>query len=263
MRVKESAGRIWNYELLTIEDKVEVGGQTVTTSRGVTVGKSIGAVLLLLLGYRLLICLSRRVERQLVRRFDLGEEQAKTLRRWVNALGMVALLMLTLNLARIPLTVFAFAGGALAIGIGFGTQTLIKNLISGMIVLVERNVRVGDIIEVEGITGRVTAVDVRSSTVRAADGVESMIPNSMLLEQKVTNWTLTDAHLRRVVKVGVAYGSPVREVARILADCAERHGSGAQGSCAARSCSRTSATTPWCSASTSGSSSRPPRMRSA
>ena len=122
----------------------------------------------------------------------------KTLRRWVNALGMVALLMLTLNLARIPLTVFAFAGGALAIGIGFGTQTLIKNLISGMIVLVERNVRVGDIIEVEGITGRVTAVDVRSSTVRAADSVQSMIPNSMLLEQKVTNWTLTDAHLRRV-----------------------------------------------------------------
>jgi len=59
--------------------------------------------------------------------------------------------------------------------------------------------------------------------VRAADGVESMIPNSMLLEQKVTNWTLTDANLRRVVKVGVAYGSPVRDVARILTECAERH----------------------------------------
>jgi small-conductance mechanosensitive channel len=223
VRVKEIAGQIWNYELFTIEDTVEVGGKTVTTSRGVTVGKSIGAVLLLLLGYRLVGFLSRRVERQAVRRFDLGEEQGKTLRRWVNALGLVALLMVTLNLARIPLTIFAFAGGALAIGIGFGTQTLIKNLISGLLLLVERNIRVGDIIEVEGVTGRVTAVDVRSSTVRAADGVENMIPNSLLLEQKVTNWTLTDAKLRRVVKVGVAYGSPVREVARILAECAERH----------------------------------------
>ena len=223
VRVKEIAGQLWNYELFTIEDTVEVGGKTVTTSRGVTVGKSIGAVLLLLLGYRLVGFLSRRVERQAVRRFALGEEQGKTLRRWVNALGLVALLMVTLNLARIPLTIFAFAGGALAIGLGFGTQTLIKNLISGLLLLVERNIRVGDIIEVEGVTGRVTAVDVRSSTVRAADGVESMIPNSLLLEQKVTNWTLTDAKLRRMVKVGVAYGSPVREVARILAECAERH----------------------------------------
>ncbi|MGZ9066625.1 MAG: mechanosensitive ion channel domain-containing protein [Burkholderiales bacterium] len=223
VRSKSLAQDIWNYELLTIEDKVEVGGQTVTSSRGITVGKSIGAILLFLIGLRLMIFLSARMERLLVRRFSVGEQQAKTLRRWANVLGVLALLMITLNLARIPLTVFAFAGGALAIGIGFGMQTLIKNLISGMIVLVERHVRVGDIIEVEGVTGRVTAVDIRSSTVRGFDGVESMIPNSSLLEQKVTNWTLTNAHLRRVLKVGVAYGSPVRTVERILEECAGRH----------------------------------------
>lgn len=223
LRLKETARSVWDYELLAIEDKVEVAGKTVTTSRGVTVGKSIGAVLLLLLGYRLLTFLTRRSEGLLMRRFQLGQEQAGTLRRWTNAFGLLALLLLTLNLAQIPLTVFAFAGGALAIGIGFGTQTLIKNLISGMIVLVERNIRVGDIIEVEGVTGTVTAVDVRSSTLRGFDGVESMIPNAMLLEQKVTNWTLTSAKLRRVVKVGVAYGSPLRDAARILARCVERH----------------------------------------
>jgi small-conductance mechanosensitive channel len=120
-----------------------IAGESQTTSRGVTVGKSIGAVLLLLLGYRLLTFLTRRSEGLLMRRFQLGQEQAGTLRRWTNAFGLLALLLLTLNLAQIPLTVFAFAGGALAIGIGFGTQTLIKNLISGMIVLVERNIRVG------------------------------------------------------------------------------------------------------------------------
>jgi hypothetical protein len=158
-----------------------------------------------------------------MRRLQLGQEQADTLRRWTNAFGLLALLLLTLNLAQIPLSVFAFAGGALAIGIGFGTQTLIKNLISGMIVLVERNIRVGDIIEVEGVTGTVTAVDVRSSTLRGFDGVETMIPNAMLLEQKVTNWTLTSAKLRRVVKVGVPYGSPLRDAARILAQCVDRH----------------------------------------
>jgi small-conductance mechanosensitive channel len=128
-----------------------------------------------------------------------------------------------LDLARIPLSVFAFAGGALAIGVGFGTQTLIKNLISGVFILFERQIRVGDVIELDGATGTVTAVDIRSCTVRGFDGVESVIPNSMLLEQRVTNWTLSNATLRRSVSVGVAYGSPTREVARILAECATQH----------------------------------------
>jgi potassium-dependent mechanosensitive channel len=220
-RLRVTGEHIWNYELLTFEDKVEIGGKIVTTSRGVTVGKSIGAILLFLLGCRLLVFLSARIEKVLVRRFGMDPEQGKTLRRWANALGVLVLLLLTLNIARIPLTVFAFAGGALAIGIGFGTQTIIKNLISGLMVLLERQVRVGDVIEVEGVTGIVSAVNIRSSMVRGFDGVESMIPNAMLLEQKVTNWTLSNRNLRRVIKVGVAYGSPSRDVERILAQCAQ------------------------------------------
>jgi small-conductance mechanosensitive channel len=215
---------IWDYELLTIEDKVEVAGQTLTTSRGVTVGKSIGALLLFLVALRLMTFLSLRTERMMVRRFAVSHEKAKMMRRWVNAFAIILVLMITLNLARIPLTVFAFAGGALAIGIGFGMQTLIKNLISGVIVLFERHVRVGDVVEVDGVTGKVTAVDIRSSTIRGADGVENLIPNAALLEQKVTNWTLTNTDLRRVIRISVAYGSPVRAVADILEECATRHG---------------------------------------
>jgi potassium-dependent mechanosensitive channel len=217
------AQTIWDYELLTIEDKVEVGGQTLTTSRGVTVGKSVGALLIFLVALRLMIFFSRRIERLMVRRFEVNEQKAKMIWRWVNAFTIMVVLMIALNVARIPLTVFAFAGGALAIGVGFGMQTLIKNLISGVIVLLERHVRVGDVIEVDGVTGTVTAVDIRSSTVRAFDGVESMIPNAALIEQKVTNWTLTNAHVRRTVKIGVAYGSPARRVAQILESCAMRH----------------------------------------
>lgn len=222
-RLSVGARHVWDYELLTFEDKVEVGGKVVTTSRGVTVGKSIGAIVPFLLGLRLLAFFSAQCEKLLVRRFGVGEEQGKTLRRWANALGMLALLLLTLNIARIPLTVFAFAGGALAIGVGFGMQTLIKNLISGMIVLLERQVRVGDVVQVEGVTGIVSAVKIRSSTVRGFDGVESMVPNSILLEQKVTNWTLSNSRLRRSIRVGVAYGSPVEAVEHILAQCAQAH----------------------------------------
>jgi potassium-dependent mechanosensitive channel len=142
----------------------------------------------------------------------------------VLALSAVVLLLLTLNLARIPFTVFAFLGGALAIGFGFGTQTLIKNLVSGIVVLMERQVRVGDIVEVENVSGIITAVNLRSSTVRGFDGVEAIVPNSVFVENKVTNWTHSDRKVRRIIKVGVAYGSPVRQVAELLQDCAKRHG---------------------------------------
>jgi potassium efflux system protein len=218
------AKRIWNFELFAVEDTIDVGGQKITTSRGVTIGKSVGALLLFVLGYWLAARLARYFERLLIARFAIAPAQARTVRRWALALWAFVLLALTLNLARIPLTVFAFLGGALAIGVGFGTQTIIKNFISGLIVLMERQVQVGDIVDVDGVTGTVTEVNLRSSTVLAFDGVEAMIPNSSLLENKVTNWTHTDNRVRRVVKIGVAYGSPVREVADLLLDCMQRHG---------------------------------------
>jgi small-conductance mechanosensitive channel len=88
----------------------------------------------------------------------------------------------------------------------------------------ERKVQVGDTVDVDGVVGRVTSVDIRASTVLGFDGVETMIPNATFLETKVTNWTHTSATLRRSVRVGVAYGSPVARVRDILAECAEHHG---------------------------------------
>jgi potassium-dependent mechanosensitive channel len=218
------AGKVWSFELFAVEDSVEVAGQKVVTSRGVTVGKSVGALLLFLAGYWLSVVSSRRVQRVMVERFAIGAHQANVIRRWLLALTTFILLVVTLNLARIPLTVFAFLGGALAIGVGFGTQNLIKNLISGILILLERKVVVGDIIDVDGVVGKVTAVDIRASTVLGFDGVETMIPNSIFLEQKVTNWTYSNARLRRSIRVGVAYGSPATRVRDILGECAERHG---------------------------------------
>ena len=107
---------------------------------------------------------------------------------------------------------------------GFGTQTIIRNFISGMIVLMERRVQIGDVIELDGITGTVTSVDLRSTTVSGADGLETIVPNSMLLEQKVTNWTLSNRSVRRSVSVGVAYGTPMRKAAELIEETARRHG---------------------------------------
>ncbi|MRR56133.1 MAG: mechanosensitive ion channel [Deltaproteobacteria bacterium] len=216
--------RVWRFELFTIKDSMEVAGQKVVTSRGITVGKSVGALILFIVGYLIAAFLGRRVQRILVARFGVGMHQSNVIRRWLLALTIFILLIITLNLVRIPLTVFAFLGGALAIGVGFGTQTHIKNFISGILILLERNIKVGDTIDVDGVVGRIVTVDIRASTVLGFDGVETVIPNSTFLENKVTNWTHTNARLRRIVRVGVAYGSPATRVRDILAECGNDHG---------------------------------------
>ena len=223
LQVVQTLKRVWDFEMFAVEDSTLIDGKTVTVTYGVTVGKSIGALILFLLGYWLFSLLSRHLQRLMVRRFGVNEQMASVMRRWAMISLAVALIIFILNLARIPLTVFAFLGGALAIGIGFGTQTIIKNVISGIIILFERKIRVGDIIALGGMTGHVIAVDLRASTVRGFDGVEALVPNSSFLENQVVNWTYSNPRIRREIRIGVAYGSPVREASEIIVGCANEH----------------------------------------
>jgi small-conductance mechanosensitive channel len=215
--------QIWKYELFAVEDVSEVDGRRVTVSYGVTVGKSVGALLLFLCGYWLFSRLVRKLQDVLVRRFGIDPQVAQVIRRWAMILLAAMLLIFVLNLARIPLTVFAFLGGALAIGVGFGTQTIIKNFISGIIILFERKIRVGDTIELQGMTGQVTAVDLRATTVRGFNGVEALVPNSSFLENQVINWTYSNQQIRREIRVGAAYGSDTRQAEALLLAEANRN----------------------------------------
>jgi small-conductance mechanosensitive channel len=149
---------------------------------------------------------------------------ARITRRWLQVMLVAVLFVLALDIVKIPLTVFAFLGGALAIGFGFGAQNLLKNLMSGVMLLVERPLKVGDIVEIGGIVGTVTNISIRASTIRAANGIETLVPNSTLIESNVTNWTLSNPRVRRDVRLGVAYGSDTRKVSDTLLSVAERHG---------------------------------------
>lgn len=216
--------KLWNFEVMSFEDKVEVGGQIITGSIPITLGLLLRALLFFVIGYRIASFIAKRIQTSLVARGHLAEAQARTLRNWAMIVVGLFLALGTLSFLKIPLTVFAFFGGALAIGLGFGMQTLIKNFISGIIVLAERKVRVGDILDVDGIVGTVTEVNTRSSIIRGADDVETMIPNSAFLENRVTNWTLSSSKIRRFLRVGVAYGTPPEKVMDILTESAGRHG---------------------------------------
>ena len=216
--------KIWAFEVTSYVDKVEVDGQTITGKIPVTLGMLLRALLFFIIGYWIASKIANRIEAILVTRGHLAETNARMLRNWLMIGVGVFLAIGTLSFLKIPLTIFAFFGGALAIGLGFGMQTLIKNFISGIIVLAERKIRVGDILDVDGIIGTVAEVNTRSSIIRGADDVETMIPNSVFLENRVTNWTLSSSKMRRSIRVGVAYGSSPQQVMEILTDAAARHG---------------------------------------
>lgn len=220
----DTARAAWNFELFTVQDTIEVDGQQVTGSRGITVGKVASAILIVVVGFFVLRLAVRLIGHVAEQRWKANPNEVRLLGKWLVALGMVILVLISLEMVKIPITVFAFLGGAIAIGLGFGMQNLLKNLISGVMVITERPFRLGDTVEVGGIRGEVTDVNLRACTIRDINGIETLVPNSTLIEQNVTNWTYTSRKVRFTVRVGVAYGSPVREVAELLKGVAERHG---------------------------------------
>ncbi len=224
--LKQSGGlalKAWNFELFAVEDTVLVEGQKVTTERGVTVGKILLAILILTVGILLTVRFGRLTYRIAIRRFRAQESVAALAEKFFLIIFSAIAVVIAFTTVRIPLTVFAFFGGALAIGVGFGAQNLINNFISGVILLIERPIKLGDIVDVDGVRGRVVSVGSRCCQVRRNDGIDLLIPNSAFLEKNVINWTLSDPLLRFSVEVGVAYGSPVEQVRALLEKAASSH----------------------------------------
>ncbi len=219
-----TARGLWNYELFIAEDTIEVDGKKVTGYSSITVGKVLRAILFFSVGVLLSLWLARLSEKIVVHRFKYDAARARILRKWFYTLSLLILLVVVLTWVNIPLTVFAFLGGAIAIGLGFGMQNVLKNLISGLMLLFERPFQPGDLVEVGPLKGNITEIGIRSSTIRDVNGVDTLIPNSQFVEQSVTNWTYDSPKVRFCVRVGVAYGSPEGEVAELLADCVRRHG---------------------------------------
>ena len=140
--------------------------------------------------------------------------------RILYVVALAIIFMTTLSMINVPITAFAFLSGAIAIGFGFGAQNIINNFISGWILMGEKPIRIGDFLEVEGVKGVVEEINTRSTRIRRVDGVHMLIPNSKLLENTVTNWTLRDKLVRGTVAVGVAYGTDCKSVKRIMLEVA-------------------------------------------
>jgi len=223
IKVTQAVPAVWNFELITVDDTIVVEGREITGKRSVTLGKLVQVLLILVLGLWLTGRISAYARRRLLARYS-GDESAALLWLRLASIGMgIGLVVLALLTAHIPLTAFAFMGGALALGIGFGAQNILNNFISGMILLVEKPIKLGDIVEVDGIRGRVHDIGSRCCQVQRFDGIDMLIPNSVFLERTVTNWTLSDQLLRFSVTVGIAYGSPVETAMRLIREAVTEH----------------------------------------
>ena len=202
---------IWNLELWVIDE------------HGVTVKKMVMALIILLVGFIFVKRVILFWIRGLLSRVHMKETTTAAVEKIINYFIVFLLVLFALRVVNIPLTLFTFLGGAVAIGVGFGAQNLINNFISGFIVMAEQPIKIGDLVEIEGTFAMVEEIGARCTRIRTGANVHILVPNSSFLEKNIINWTLSDKEVRAQVTVGVIYGSPVREVERLMLQVADEH----------------------------------------
>jgi small-conductance mechanosensitive channel len=212
MEVLEAVRQFVNLRLFTI------GGQDVTLS----------TLLVCFLIFILSLFVSALVQRlltvHLFQRLRIGSGPAYAIRRFTHYTIVALGLLVALTTANINLNAIAIVLGFLSVGIGFGLQNITSNFISGLILLFERPVSVGDLIEVGGHLGRVSEIRMRATLVNTLDNVTIIVPNSSLIENEVVNWSHGDAKVRLHVPVGIAYGSDMEKVRDAMLRAARGNG---------------------------------------
>ncbi len=152
----------------------------------------------------------------LAHRNKLDETRRRTFDRFIGNFAAIVVFIIALYIVGIPLTAFAFLGGAAAISIGFGAQDVFKNLMGGIMLTLNRTFRIGDIIETSGVCGTVSDVGMRCTIIRTFDEKEVIVPNADLTANRLTNWSLSDSLLRVPIDIGVEYGTDVKKVRETL-----------------------------------------------
>jgi len=203
--------KIWNLKLFT------------SGANEIHLNQILIAILTIYVGVFLTKRFTSLVGKRLEKFGKIDHQTAFVLQKIFSYLLFVIVVLVAMPIAGIPITIFTVLGGAVAIGVGFGAQNLFNNLISGIILMVERPIRIGDIIEHSGAEGKVADIGNRCVRIRRTDGIDVMVPNSYFLEQDVINWTLFDSDVRGDLKIGVAYGSDVQKVKELMETAAREH----------------------------------------
>ena len=197
--------------LLSLENIHFVIGRTPWTLLGLLTS-TLHALVVLVLALWASAALETRILRQTLGDLSMRKAAANVVRAGLLLLG----LMFALSTLGVDLTALSVLGGALGVGIGFGLQKLAANYISGFVILLERSLRIGDMVKVDGFEGVVTDITTRFTSLRALDGRESIVPNEMIITQRIENSSLADSRITLTLPVTVGPQSDVALVQKIM-----------------------------------------------
>lgn len=177
-------------------------------------------MLLFLVVSRLLV---RGLMKRILNRFHIEEGTQYPLRRITHYLVMSVGALVAFQFVGIDLSGLAVIFGLLSVGIGFGLQNVTSNFVSGVILLFERPIKVGDRVTVGDTEGDVLSINMRSTTIRSLNNISYIVPNSEFVSQRVINWSHGDPKIRVDIEVGVSYNSELDDVLQALAEVADEH----------------------------------------
>jgi small-conductance mechanosensitive channel len=200
-----------------------LGAEAQFGSVGISLGDVLAFVLTLVGAVVLSRVLRTLLEDDVVPRLPAGRGVGYALTTTVHYAVLLLGFLLAISAAGVDLNKVSLLAGAFGVGIGFGLQNVVNNFVSGLILLYERPVQLGDMVEVGGTTGEVRRIGIRSSTIRTPQGAEVIVPNSNLISDRVVNWTFSDRRRRMDIKVGVAYGTDPDRVLALLEGVARAH----------------------------------------
>ncbi|HSL81549.1 MAG TPA: mechanosensitive ion channel domain-containing protein, partial [Thermoanaerobaculia bacterium] len=193
-----------------------VGAGFEVAGRELTVGRLLAAVVAVYLAFVASWVLRVLLDESFFERRSFERGIRDSIATLLHYAVVVVGVFLGLSVFGVDMTTFALIAGALGVGIGFGLQNVVNNFVSGLILLFERPVRVGDIVVLGEDWGTVGKIGLRSTTIMTFNGSELIVPNGDLIAQRVTNWTLTTPKARLVLPVGVAYGNDPARVIEVL-----------------------------------------------
>ncbi|MFD2824203.1 mechanosensitive ion channel family protein [Lacinutrix iliipiscaria] len=185
---------------------------------------SVQDILILLIVLLIATLLLRFIRKLITRKLPKEDKlKFKAVFSYATWLSYVIIVLITFHAVGVNVTGIFAASAALLIGIGLALQTLFQDIISGIFILIDQSVHVGDIIELDGKVGRVEEIKLRTTRATTADNKVVVIPNHLYLTNSLYNWTQNGTTTRENVEVGVAYGSDVQLVKKLLLQAAEKH----------------------------------------
>lgn len=188
---------------------------------------SLGTILYISFGLMLLGYISKRIKRILVHGILVRANVDASSRASIGTITRYVILLIgsifIVQSAGIDLSALSLLAGALGVGIGFGLQNITDNFISGLIILFEKPIKVGDRIEVGDVDGDVINISVRATTIQTNDNISMIIPNSEFISQKVINWSHNDRNIRYRIPIGVSYNEDPDQVRQLLLEVADNN----------------------------------------